>query len=536
MPDKAGETLARAVAAHNCGDLAAAERLYRAALEVAPNDADALALLGKALDSNGKHAEAADNIRQAIAVDPSAALFHFYLAGVEENLGDIPRAIASLRRATELQPRYGEAWVDICRLSLAIGDLDSAAYAGRTAVELQPANAKAWFYQGLCLSRAERHEEALAAYRKAGELQPDALEIFDNIGLTLQALRRYPEAVAAFNELLRRSGQWLDDDELVRAEESRIGAWHYHLSQVELLTGDYRRGFARYRSRFNALAWRKRPPYPWPLWRGENLSGKTVLVYEEQGLGDCLMFCRYLPKLKAMGARVLISVPRPLAALLRGWAGADSVFVRGEEITEPCDFCASFFDLPYGFGTSVDEVPADTPYLPLPFPTALPDAAKADAAEEIKVGVVWAGSPSFGTDALRSVPLKVFATMFPVKGARFFSLNRDKRDGDEAILAASGVADLSPEVKDFRDVAGFVAALDLIICCDTAIAHLAGGMGKEVWVLIPYAPDWRWKPEGESAPWYPRSVIFRQKNAGDWGEVVARVASALAVAASEKIP
>ena len=194
--------------------------------------------------------------------------------------------------------------------------------------------------------------------------------------------------------------------------------------------------------------------------------------------------------------------------------------VRSDAPQEKFDFQASIFDLPYRFGTVVESIPANVPYLPLPDAnevTKIPDMGR------LRVGVVWAGGKTHGTDRRRSVPLELFADLFRETGAQFFNLTRDLTPGDSEILARHSVIDLAPKLDDFLVTARFVNQLDLVIACDTAVAHLAGGMGKRVWMLLPFAPDWRWMTEREDSPWYPAMRLFRQRRKGDWDEVIARV-------------
>ncbi len=245
---------------------------------------------------------------------------------------------------------------------------------------------------------------------------------------------------------------------------------------------------------------------------------------DEQGFGDTLMLARYLPLLKQRGAKVIFSVHPVLRPLFDGWNGIDTLIVHGEKIPT-YDFYTSVFDLPHRFGTRLGTIPsADAAYLPVLPPTA---EITLPATEKLKVGVVWGGNPLHANDIRRSVPLDVFASVFTVPHVQFYSFNRDKKPGDDALLATYPVVDLTPRIQNFADSARFIGQMDIVISCDTSTAHLAGGLGKKIWVLLPFAPDWRWLTGRDDNPWYATARLFRQPRIGDWAAAVANVKSAL---------
>ncbi len=584
--------LDQAVAAHRAGNLAEAERLYRAALAANSQNADAWALLGVVLEARGEAAQAIACINQALQIDPHAALFHFYLGNalmtagdakqaaaafrqtialqpnmpqahynlgnalrtaemwdeaaqafaktlqlapshvesrnnlalVYEKKGQLPEAVLELMQAVKSQPAYAEGWLNLCNLAEKKGDYELSLQAGQSAAILMPQNPSCWLGIGVALNRLERHEEALASYQKALALKPDWIELWDNIGQTYQFLNRLDDAEVAYRKTVVLAGQTIKDEDTRRVDEREYGNRHWHLALLELLKGDYKRGFARYRARFEEVGSLKRPNWPRPVWQGENLNGKTLLVGDEQGLGDCLMMARYLPILKAKGARIKLLVNPVLAPLFEGWTGADEVIARGNSVSG-FDFHVSIFDLPYVFGTTLNDIPAQVPYLPVPMPD---ESTRLNFDGRLKLAVVWAGAPKHKHDARRSLPLEIFAELFSETDAQFFSLNRDMRPGDEETLARFPVTNLAPRLRHMGDAARFMAQMDLVITCDTAPAHLAGGMGKKVWTLLPFAPDWRWLIGRDDSPWYPTMRLFRQTQSGDWAGVITRARKTLA--------
>jgi tetratricopeptide (TPR) repeat protein len=584
-------SLQKAVAAHQSGNLTEAEKLYREVLAAKPDEADALALLGVALDAKGDHAQAIELIERAILIDPGAALFrvhlgnalmgaqrleeaaeafqqaillqsdlapaHYNLGNARRKAGDWPGAVAAYRQAVQCKPdyaearnnlalalvhenkpedaqreaeatvagapHYGEGWLTLCNVAEQAKDYAVALAAGERVVKLMPDHHKAWFGYGVALNRNGRHEDAIAVYQRALALKPERADIWDNLGQTYQSLNRLEEAEAAFRKTVEIAGQAVDGDGAREVYEEEYGNRHWHLALIELLRGKYKEGFARYRARFREIGDLKRPDCPQPLWRGENLKGKTILVRDEQGFGDTLMFCRYLPLIKKQGGRVIFCVHPALEPLFKGWRGADEIIMHGQSPSH-FDYHATTFDLPHRFGTTLDNVPADIPYLPLLEPD---DAVRLPAPAQKKIGVVWGGSPLHKNDENRSIPLGIFAALFENKGAQFYSLNRDMKPGDMELLPRLPVIDFAHGIKNFADAARIMRQLDLVITCDTASAHLAGGLGLKTWTLLPFAPDWRWMIDRCDSPWYPTMRLFRQSQAGDWAGVMAHVKKAL---------
>jgi tetratricopeptide (TPR) repeat protein len=581
----------QALTAHQANRLDEAEKFYRATLQAEPQNADAMSLLGLVLGTKEKHDEALALGQQAAALDPTSALFAFHLGTILTNAQKLPEGIAAFRRAIELkgdipeahynmanalrandewpeaieayqqaiklqpryaeaynnlalslvhekmfdealaaskqavaiEPRYGEGWRTLCNVAEQAKDYNLAVAAGEQCVRLMPDSHFSWFGYGVALCRVNRYAEAVSAYQQALKLKPERADIWDNLGQTYQSLNRLEEAEAIFHKTLEVAGQVIADEDNREVDESEYGNRHWHLSLMELLRGKYKKGFARYRARFGSVGGLKRPGFKQPLWRGENLNGKTILINDEQGFGDTLMMCRYLPQMKAQGSLIRFSMHPALKPLLDHAPYIDDII--GHHVPAGVfDTYASVFDLPYRFGTTLETIPQNVPYLPLLEPTEetrLPNDGRK------RVGVVWGGSPLHSNDAKRSVPLPLFACIFANKNVQFFNLNRDLKPGDAELLPQYNVIDLVPKLEDFAVAARFIQQLDLVITCDTATAHLAGGMGKPVWILLPFAPDWRWLTDREDSPWYPTARLFRQKTIGDWAEVMRRVTRAL---------
>ncbi len=575
-------SLQQAVDLHRAGKLREAERAYRAVLAAQPRQPDALSLLGVVLEALGEPQQAVGFIRKAVAIDPKAALFRLHLGNALQAAGDVANAAVEFRAAVRLQPQLAEAQynlgnalrlledkagaiaayraclaqapqaheaaVNLALLVSAQGAYDEAfallekvlaaqpqhllarvTYANiadeaqrydvslreaQAAARIDPANPDALFALALAQSRQPDEAAACHSYRQLVTVKPDHYAAWDNLAQLEQAFAHHAEAQQAYQR--------------ARALAPTDPSINYHCALFDLLQGRLAQGFAGYGWRFEAIKKLKRIPHvSAPLWDGADPRGKTLLIVDEQGFGDSIMFCRYLPVLRALGARVIYACRTPLQALLRGhWDGADDYVLLTESATTPCDAFAMMMDLPHllrGLKGDADHfLPASTPYLPVP-PGTVP--AELAAERRLKIGVAWAGNRDHKHDFRRSIPFEVFAALFGVAGAQFYNLLRpDDLRGDEAKrFAALGVADLGAHITDFAATARCMAALDLIIAVDTSTAHLAGALGKPVWVLLPLGPDWRWQTARADSPWYPTARLYRQEQYGDWASVLQRV-------------
>jgi hypothetical protein len=314
----------------------------------------------------------------------------------------------------------------------------------------------------------------------------------------------------------------------------------WNLSFLHLLTGNYEAGWAarevRWRAHMRPQAY---PHFAQPMWRGEaGIEGKTILVYADEGLGDTIQFARYVPMLAARGARVVLAVQEGLVPLLANLAGVAQCVPRSAAPLPAFDMHCPVCDLPYAFGTRLDSIPAAVPYLP-----AAP-AERVQAWEQhlraclgperkLRVGLVWSGNPQQANDHNRSAPLRAILPLLDA-GANFISLQKDPRHGDKALLAQTGIVDLTPQLTDLAETAALASCVDLIISVDTGVAHLAGALACPLWVLLSYSPVYRWLLDRDDCPWYPKARLFRQGPARDWAEPIARVRRELVLAVNDK--
>jgi len=499
------------ILALRAGDAVSALSSLERAVALAPGRADCRSSLGFVLAALGRRVDAEAAFRKAIELDPNYFEALFQLGNLHMQKQRFAEAEIFYRRALALISDHSPTHNN---LGLALGEqrrLDEAAGHFRRATEIQPGYAEAHANLGHTLRLAGHPQEAEAACRRALAVAPGMFVAQYNRGLALQDLGRLDEALACF-----RSAAPTDPNyPMALASEAML----------HLLRGNFAEGWPKYEAR-----WRvgDLPPrnFSEPQWRGQPLAGKTILLYSEQGIGDAIQFLRYVPLVVARGARVVLEIHgqlMPLAARIPGI----NLIARGEPLPA-FELQCPLLSLPLAFGTTLDTIPADIPYLSPPPERTEYWAARIGAVPGLKVGIVWAGRSTHRNDHNRSLPLDRLRPLFDVAGVRFFSLQVGERARDLAAIEAPAVGDLSAEVVDFGENAAAVASLDLVICVDTAIAHLAGALGKPVWVLLMFLPDWRWLLGSSDSPWYPSMRLFRQPQPGDWASVLASVRQALA--------
>ena len=582
--DRLAPSLQRAVELHQRGDLPGAERAYRAILQRAPGHFAALHLLGSIKAQQREFSEAHRLLSRAVAVEPNSIPGLSSLAGVLLALGRAEDALAMCERILHLQPDDAEAHYHrgllLARLGRPAEALDAYGRAlrakpdfaaalvnrgnlltqlGRGAeavadfdrvITLDPRHAEAHNNRGLALAELDRREDALASYDRALALKPDYAEAHNNRGLLLQSLNRHAEALAAYDRAQALRSDYADAcnnrglalHELHRYAEAlasygqalalqpEFAEAHFNRSLTRLALGDLGPGWVdyewRWKTRKSTAPWRD---FPQPLWLGrEPLAGRTILLHAEQGFGDTIHFARYVPLVAALGAVVVVETQPALKGLMARLDGVSAVVERGAEL--PAFDChCPLGSLPLAFATELATIPAEVPYLAADPERVARWRERLAPRARPHVGIVWCGNPTFRGDRNRSMAFAAFAPILAAVDAAFVTLNPGRTAPDARELASQpDVLDLAPELRDFDDTAAVIAGLDLVVTTDTAVAHLAGALGKPVWILLSASPDWRWLIERADCPWYPSARLFRQSTLGDWDPVIARVRRELA--------
>lgn len=478
-----------------------------------PDDPDALNLLAVILRRQQRSADALAVLNRAVACAPGFAAAHVNRGNVLADLERHDDALASYRAALELQPASADHHASVAEALVRLDRGAEALAAADAALAIDPHHAQAHMTRGAMLHAQGHDDAALAAYDQALPGRPRDAVLHTNRGVALAALQRHAEAEAAYAQALA-----IDPDH---------AAAHFNRGLLRLLQGDLARGWPDMEWRWRTPGLGARTAFAGEPWLGQTpLIGKTIVLHAEQGLGDAIQFVRYAARVKAAGAqRVLLQVPRPLTALLTGVAGVDRVLAAGARLPAFDEHCP-LMSLPLAFGTRLPTVPADGPYLHADPERVAVWQEKLGERTSPRVGLVWSGNPRHRNDHHRSIPLAGF--LQAVQGpARFVALQKDVAAADRARLTRRGITSWAREQRDLADTAALIDALDLVVAVDTSVAHLAGAMGKPVWLLLPWTPDWRWLLHRDDSPWYPSMRLFRQPAAGDWASMLQRVGAEL---------
>jgi tetratricopeptide (TPR) repeat protein len=531
--DEVQLTISQAAELAQAGQLPMAETRLNEAIAAHPTDARLRSAVAVVLRARGNVEQAIAAWRTAIALDPRSPEAHFDLALTLESLGRVSEAIPLLRRTIELEPQFPDSYLHLAAdLQQQSGGAPApqAIDLCRRAVEIDPENPDAHQLLGAFLvgrrelDDAERH--LLEAIRLADDAEdPDAMRrvTYGNLGVAYACRNRFDDALAAYARVLD-----LDPNN---------GEAHWNRSQLLLTLGDFRRGWQEYEWRWQCEPQKSaRRHFPVPEWNGDDPTGRTILVHAEQGLGDTIQFCRYVPLLAARGARVLFLCPPELRTLMSSLQDISELLSDANSLPA-FDLHAPLLSLPRLFGTmSNNQIPASVPYLRAEAQRVEAWKKRLGHSRPLRVGLVWAGNPGHLNDAARSLALSQFAPLAALSGkVEFFSLQKGPRAAQTA-AAPLPLTDFAPNLHDFADTAALLENLDLLITADTGAAHLAGALGRPVWCLIPFRPDWRWQIGRDDSPWYPSMRLFRQPAIGDWPSVIERVARELASRVAAPLP
>ena len=529
---------------HQAGRFTDAQKLYEKFLTLKPNIAEVQSKLGAALAAQGKFKQSISILNKAIENAPNLTDAYINLGGVLHIQGDTEGAIDLFKRAIELDPNQISAHINLGNTFLRQEDLDGATNAYTLALRIDSNSHEALnglastkmknnnFEEasnlfkralansqnqpetlcnyGILLRNQGKFEESEKTLRKALKIKPKSVEFHINLGNTLKSRRKLDDAMESYQQAISLDPNNADA--------------HWNKAQILLMLGNLEEGWREYEwrtkcSEFQLLIWRPGGP----TWDGSDLNKKTILIYCEQGFGDSIQFIRYAQLIKKLGARIIVKCQPKLKSLFETMPEIERTITRSDKTTA-YHFQASILSLPYLIKTTPETIPSEVPYLFLP-------EKKYDGLirnGKLNVGIVWSGSPSHKNDQHRSMSLKNFQPLFDAKNFNFYSLQFGERNQD---IISFGFTDVLKSLEE--DLDGFWATalvlkkLDLIISVDTSTAHLAGALGKPVWNLLSFVPDWRWMLDREDSPWYPSMRLFRQNTPGDWLSVIKNVKYAL---------
>jgi tetratricopeptide (TPR) repeat protein len=580
-PASVQEKLRQGLAMHQHGRLVEAEHCYEEVLRSAPKHFDALHLLGVLALQTGRPERGVGLIAKAIEINPNVAGVHSNLANGLKDLNRLDEALASYGSAIALKPDYAEAYNNRGIALQGLNRLDRALADYEKAIALKPDYAEAYNNRGVILQALNRSDEALASFDKAiafrtnypeafnnrgntlkdlkrldralasydtaTMLRPGYAEAYNNRGLALQDLKRFDAALASFDKAIALKPDYAEAYNMrgmLLQETARFDAALASFDKAVALKPDYAEAYTNQglcllrtghlEQGWRRFEWRKKlqdgfggRSFSQPLWLGEkDISNKVLFVHWEQGLGDTLQFYRYGKLLKKRGIKVAMSVQEPLFRLFQQ-TDPDMQLINQDEVPAEFDYHCPLLSLPLALQTTLETIPSEERYIfaddqqRREWDDRLPPRTKP------RIGIAWSGGTKHKNDHNRSIDLAAIVPLLSAD-AHWISLQKDLRSGEPALLAGiQKITSYDRELKDFSDTAAVIDLLDLVITVDTSIAHLAGAMGKPVWILLPYNSDWRWLLDRDDSPWYPTARLFRQDVSRSWENVMARVQVAL---------
>jgi tetratricopeptide (TPR) repeat protein len=497
------------------GSIAEAVAMLSRSVELQPDSAESHFHLGVALARVGEKDRAIAAYQRAIELNPDLAEPHANLGVIFRAMGRAREALQAYGRALELNPDCAEVH---CNLGVALADLDrmeEAVACYYHALAINPKFANAHYNLANALRKADQHESAIEIYQRAIQCQPDLVQAWSNMGMSFNDLGLNDLALRAYDQAVDLQPEWAE------------ARWNRALTH--LLLGNFERGWAEFDCR-NQIEPPSSRTFPGQRWNGEDISGKTIVLNWEMGLGDSINFVRYASWVAQRAGRVVLEIQEPLRELCESVVGVDQVIsIKRDEPFVHYDVHCSLMRLPQLYRSDPATMPRSVPYL-------RPSIERIEkwknrigrCRSALRVGLVWAGSPEHQNDRQRSLPLATLAPLADAGDIEFFSLQRGAAaDQAEHPPANMRLSNYAAEFENMAATAALIEQLDLVISVDTSVAHLAGAMGKPVWVLLAYVPDWRWMLERAETPWYPTMRLFRQPSIGEWSEPISRVCGEL---------
>jgi tetratricopeptide (TPR) repeat protein len=532
---------------YQAGDLIQTEHVCREILKKQPNNIDILYFLGVVCYQRQKYDSAIQYIKKFLQFNPTNSDAYYNLAQAFQKKREPNDAISHYQKALKYNPYFIDAYLNLGNLLQETGQIDEAIINYQKVIEINPNFAGAYYNLGAAFQGKDQLNEAISAYQKTIHLNPSYTEAYHDLGYVLQmngdfdeAIRFYQKALQlnpnlfdAYNNLGRSLQEQGKLDEAISSYQRALqinpdfAEAHCNMALALLLTGDFNHGWKEYEWRWK-LKDRSRYDFPQQVWDGSDISGKTVFLYAEQGFGDTIQFIRYVPLVAERRAKVIIECQKELKSLIHNIKGVESVITREDPLPEFYIHCP-LLSLPLFFNTTIESIPANIPYIVTDKKIVRKWEEKTRSNNaQLKVGLVWSGNPKYKADKSRSISLENFLQLWKVDGISFYSLQKGEAAAQTKELPKNiRLIDFTDEIYDFSETAGLIENLDLVISVDTAVAHLTGALGKPIWTLLPFSPDWRWMLNRKDSPWYPTMRLFRQPSSGDWETMMEKVSKEL---------
>ena len=507
-PDDFNAVLLLGIVRSHRNQLDAALACFEQALSSQPASYDALFNRALTLQRLQRQEEALQSYERVLAIKPDCIESLNNRGNALQQLGRPIEAIASYDRALALAPQYADALNNRGNTLKKLRRYGEALECFDRALAAQPAHPQLLNHRAVVLHAVRRYGDALADYDRAVSINPAYVEALSNRGVTLHALQRYAEALKSYDDALAIEPSYAD------------AVWNKSLLLLAL--GELFEGWLLYEWRTRRSDAPAARSFSKPLWEGEDVRGKRLLLHAEQGLGDAIQFSRYATIAAARGATVILEVPQALNALVSGIDGVSVVVSTGNALPE-YDLHCPLMRMPLVLGTTLATIPAATPYINVDAQTLARWSAKLGPRTRMRVGLVWTGNPLHHNDSNRSIPFDLLAPLLDLP-VDWICLHKDlSAEERDALTKRPAVRYFANDIADFADTATLTQLCDMVISVDTAVAHLAGALGKPLWLLLPSFPDWRWLVERDDSPWYPSARLFRQPALGDWASVIEHV-------------
>ena len=502
--------------AHDCyrtGNYDQAATICQTLLASSPRDHHSLNLLAMIAIKRRDYPQGIRFLDQSIAAVPNQAQALFNRGYAKNQLRNFDNAIKDLQRATQLKKDYANAHFELAKALASLHRFDQAITEYNEVLRIQANHVEALNNKGNLLKRLDRTLEALACYDDAIALRPDFAEAHNNRGKALKDLGRFQEALDAYDQAI--------------AHRPDYAMALTNKSLLLLLLGEMSSGWALFEWRWQSSKANKKRTFDKPLWLGKQaIAAKRLLIWGEQGFGDLIQFSRFLPLLEKLGCLPIIEVPATLIPLLETLAVPCEIIEKGCKPSADFDYHCPLMSLPLALDITLNSIPPPASF-------QIPADRKTKWHEILgekkrpRIGLAWSGSPTHGNDRNRSLSLRQLAPLFSLP-AEIHSLQKEIRADDLTFLSTVPIFRHEQEIADFADTAALVAEMDLVVSVDTSVAHLAGSIGKETWILLPFVPDYRWLLNQEDSPWYPAVRLFRQPAQNDWPTAISSLLSAFA--------
>jgi tetratricopeptide (TPR) repeat protein len=501
------EALQLALRKHQAGDLSLAATIYTEIIEFQPDNLNALLMLGITYVKLCNYDAAINYFKEAIKINPSFTEAYYNLGNALRDKKQFDDALACYQKVLQLNPSHADAYVNLGIINRIKGIFSEEIICYQKAIEINPNSIEAYYNLGNALLDNEQFNDAAACYQNVIQINPNIIQAYMYLGLIFRITAHLNEALTCYQKVIQLNPDYAEA--------------HWQMANILLLMEDFKNGWKEYEWLWKTEDFKNRKrSFSQPPWQGQDIKGLTILLYAEYGFGDTIQFIRYAPLVAKLGATIIVECQKELASLLKSAEGIQNVISHGEPLPD-FDIHCSLMRLPIIFDTSLKNIPANIPYI-----TANPILVEKwrnriqHDDSRLKIGLVWAGISM----PRKYCSLEAFAPFGQLKDVTFYSLQKGKnKDQIKNPPKGMKLIDYTDEFCDFSDTAAFIENLDLVISIDTSVAHLAGAMGKPVWTLIHFVPDWRWFLNREDSPWYPTMRLFRQSALEDWESVISNI-------------